>query len=142
MKKYKLVVKTRPIPWKRTRRSGNRYFLDEKESAYRDELKYAWIHTHGYTNLEGALIMDCTFTFAPPKSWSDKKKKRAINGDLEYTTYPDIDNLGKCVKDALNKIAYKDDRQIVRSVNNKIYSDEDRVCITIYEVGRNGGTVK
>ena len=47
---------------------------------------------------------------------------------------PDLDNIAKMILDSLNKIAYKDDNQIVRLVIEKFYSEEPRVEIEITEL--------
>ena len=47
---------------------------------------------------------------------------------------PDLFNLPKAVCDALNKIVWKDDRQIVKGSLKKINSGEDRIEITIIEL--------
>lgn len=49
-----------------------------------------------------------------PKSWSKRKKKEAIAGLIMPTTKPDGDNILKVVLDALNGLAYDDDRQVVK----------------------------
>ena len=49
-------------------------------------------------------------------------------------TKPDWDNIGKIVSDALNGIAYRDDSQVVDSRVRKIYSNEPRTVIRIWQV--------
>lgn len=67
--------------------------------------------------------MRLTFFMPIPVSWSKSKKESAIRGDVLPTTKPDIDNLAKCVLDALNGIAYRDDNQVVRLESSKFYGD-------------------
>ena len=69
-----------------------------------------------------------------PSSWSNKKQRMALKGELLPAKRPDIDNLGKIVMDALNGVAYKDDAQIVQLVINKRYSDEPRMEVLIDEM--------
>jgi len=57
-----------------------------------------------------------------PASWSRKKHAAALRGDLWPTGKPDFDNIAKIVGDALNKIVWKDDSQIVSCVFVKFYS--------------------
>lgn len=49
----------------------------------------------------------------------------------------DIDNYAKSITDALNKIAYKDDKQIVvmNLRKHKCGKDEERAEVEVYEVG-------
>lgn len=62
--------------------------------------------------------------FATPKSWSKKKREQALLGNLYPTCKPDADNIAKAVCDALNEVAYKDDKQIVECVIRKRYCSE------------------
>lgn len=57
-----------------------------------------------------------------PASWSGKKQAAAVRGDLWPTGKPDFDNISKIVGDALNKIVWKDDSQIVACTFVKFYS--------------------
>lgn len=68
-----------------------------------------------------------------PKSTSKKKTKMMENGMIRPTKTPDFDNIGKIVCDSLNKIAYRDDSQIVDAQVRKFYSRNPRVVITIQE---------
>ncbi|WP_211749909.1 RusA family crossover junction endodeoxyribonuclease [Paenibacillus sp. Marseille-Q4541] len=69
-----------------------------------------------------------------PQSWAKKKQQQAREGDLSPITKPDIDNCVKGVFDALNKIAWKDDNQVVSLTTFKHYSDEPRIEIKVKEV--------
>ena len=69
-----------------------------------------------------------------PKSTSKKKHQLMAIGAIQHTKKPDADNVAKAICDALNKIAYVDDSQIVSLEVNKYYSDVPRAEITITEV--------
>ncbi|GGH46023.1 hypothetical protein GCM10008014_08420 [Paenibacillus silvae] len=47
---------------------------------------------------------------------------------------PDIDNCVKGIFDALNKIAWNDDNQVVSLLTQKFYSDKPRIEIRLREV--------
>lgn len=66
-----------------------------------------------------------------PDSWSEKKKRKAESGEIRPTVKPDTDNIGKMIKDALNGIAYADDRQVVSETITKKYSNLPRVEVEI-----------
>jgi len=54
---------------------------------------------------------------------------------LPKTTYPDGDNLYKLIADALNSVAYADDRQIWRGIYESWYHDgpaETAVVLSLY----------
>ncbi len=77
------------------------------------------------------LSMSIDFVYKKPESWSKKKKLETVF----HTSKPDLDNLIKGVKDALNGIAYKDDSQVCRLSNvDKYYGEEDQIIIEIKEI--------
>lgn len=59
------------------------------------------------------IALDVIAVKAIPKSFSKSKRIDALAGKTFPITKPDFDNIGKLVGDALNWIAYEDDRQIV-----------------------------
>ena len=69
-----------------------------------------------------------------PASWSKTKRELAQKGVVYPTTKPDIDNVAKAVFDAMNGIVFQDDKQIVKQLVTKHYSDNPRVEARIYEV--------
>lgn len=70
----------------------------------------------------------------PPKSWSKKKKKAAIEGKVRATVTPDVDNYSKAVLDGMNGIAFKDDSQICELSVEKKYSTENKAVVTLEEL--------
>lgn len=83
--------------------------------------------------LNGPLHMTCIFAFDRPKSHLRKNGALAKGAPLEKTSKPDLDNLAKFVKDALNGVAYKDDSQIINLTVSKIYGAA-RTDFTIQEI--------
>ena len=74
--------------------------------------------------------MRIEFFFIVPKSWPKKRKDDA----KWHTNKPDIDNLQKAVKDALNGIAYRDDSQVCQVCARKQYAQSDGMMIEIEEI--------
>jgi Holliday junction resolvase RusA-like endonuclease len=71
--------------------------------------------------------------FVPiPESWSLKKKAAAAAGDISPTSKPDGDNYAKIAGDALNKICWIDDSQIIMWQVLKQYSDFPRLRISVW----------
>ncbi len=83
--------------------------------------------------LNGELEMQVMAFFSIPKSTSKKNCIEMENCRIRPTKKPDIDNIIKIVADALNKIAYDDDSQIVKVTAEKYYSLVPRVEILIKE---------
>lgn len=69
--------------------------------------------------------------FATPKSFSKKKLELVKQGILRPTVKPDWDNISKNICDALNGIAYPDDKAIVSGSVHKYYGSADYVNIVI-----------
>ena len=57
-----------------------------------------------------------------------------IDGEILPTKRPDIDNVVKCIMDSLNKLAYKDDAQVVALVAEKCYGAEPMVLVRLSEI--------
>ncbi len=70
-----------------------------------------------------------------PKSTSKKKRALMLNGMIRPTKKPDMDNVVKIIADSLNKVAYRDDTQIVDCQCRKFYSDTPRVEVIISQLG-------
>lgn len=69
------------------------------------------------------------------KSTSKKDRKLIEEGKLYPTKKPDADNIAKIICDALNKVAYGDDTQIIELVVWKLYtSNRPYVEVTIGDI--------
>ena len=121
------------------RGKGRPRFAPQTGRAYTDadtrnyESKLAWaaqVKMGGAPPLLGALRVTVSAFVSIPKSFSAKKQAAAIEGDIRPTTKPDADNIAKML-DALNKIVWNDDSQIVRLVIEKFYSEQPRLEIQI-----------
>lgn len=108
-------------------------------------------HKIGWISKELPLRMSISVHFAPPKSWSKKKTKAAIAGEIYHDKKPDVDNLSKIIMDALpDKLTsnknkdnpagldaglYHDDKQIVLLVVRKDYSETPGVDVVLETLG-------
>ncbi len=71
--------------------------------------------------------------FVPiPASWSMKKQAAAAAGEIFPTGKPDGDNYAKIAGDALNKICWVDDSQIIMWQVLKLYSDFPRLRVSVW----------
>lgn len=73
-----------------------------------------------------------------PKGTSKRKRVQMLDNHIRPTKKPDWDNVGKIVCDALNKVAFHDDSQIVDGIVIKRYSEQPRVEVEIWEVAEGG----
>lgn len=69
-----------------------------------------------------------------PKSASKSKKEKMLSGIIRPRVKPDVDNIEKIIADSLNKLAYRDDAQIVDMQCRKFYSDTPRVEVIIKQI--------
>lgn len=70
--------------------------------------------------------------FRIPKNTSKKQRAQMESGEILPMKKPDCDNIQKVVLDALNKLAYADDKQVVSSAVEKRYAkDKPYVLVTI-----------
>lgn len=85
----------------------------------------------GVKPIDGPVGLTLKFRYRPPKSWSKRKTEKAIESREFKITMPDLDNLAKLVKDALNGVAWCDDRQVAWSVTEKSYGPRDEIDVRI-----------
>jgi Holliday junction resolvase RusA-like endonuclease len=83
------------------------------------------------TELPVALLVHAFTPIA--KSWTAREKIDARNGAALPTSTPDADNIGKLVGDALNKIVWVDDAQVVDLRVIKRYSDAPALRVEVRE---------
>lgn len=88
----------------------------------------------GAQPVEGAVSLTMRAVFDVPKSWSRKRREAALLGEIKPTSRPDLDNIGKLVKDALNGVAFKDDAQVVSMHLEKAYGPQALTVVTIEEI--------
>lgn len=75
-----------------------------------------------------------TAYFQPAKSTSKNQLSKMLQGEIFPTKKPDADNIAKVVLDALNGIAYPDDKQVVELVVRKRFEEFPRVEIGIKKI--------
>lgn len=107
-------------------------YTPAKTEAYQNRLKSAFLeqckgqYDKDYT---GAINIDIWAFYEPPKSCSKKKRVELL--ESAHLKKPDADNIAKCILDALNGVAYKDDSQISELMVHKYYDEEDKVIVKI-----------
>ena len=132
----KIYIPLRPVAKGRPRFGKNNHvYTPDKTKNYESSVgllvKNAIQNAQSKIEIDKPLTVDLTFSFKPPESWVNSKRLEATSGLTKHITVPDLDNLIKAVLDALNGIAYNDDKQIVELKAKKIYAAEDSVNITI-----------
>jgi len=118
----------------RVLRSGITY-TPAGTAAYENLVKLCYQEYCGAQKLEGAISATIDAYMTIPKSTSKKKHDLMAAGEIRPTKKPDVDNMVKCVLDALNGIAYHDDSAVAECLVRKWYSDDPRVEVTLEEIG-------
>ena len=77
------------------------------------------------------LAMQIMAYYTIPASTSKVKQAAMEAGEIRPTKKPDADNIIKVVADALNKLAYRDDADIVLVKLEKYYSRQPRIEVEI-----------
>ena len=106
----------------------------EQTKSYEDLIRWSYKAAGGKYLGEKVLQVDIQAFYPIPQAFSKVKTKDALNGDIRPTTKPDCDNIIKVVLDALNGVAYYDDKQIVAVSCNKYYGERGFLEIDIKEI--------
>lgn len=80
---------------------------------------------------EGPLVLSLRFRLPIPKSQTKRTRSLMAAGQIAPTVKPDLSNAVKAIEDAMNGIAYIDDVQIVRGVQEKIYAETPGVDVVL-----------
>ena len=124
MYRYSLEINARPIPKQRPRLSKFAVYTPKKTTDYENLIAYEWKRRYKDLILKNAVKLDLLFCF---------KKAKSCKKDY-HTQRPDIDNLEKAILDGLNKTAFEDDCQVVEMKSQKVFSDVDKIVITVTEM--------
>lgn len=83
--------------------------------------------------LDQPVIVEIVAFYAMPKANPGRRNKMLI-GELRPTIKPDADNIAKIIMDALNGVAYNDDKQVVGLSVKKRYAEEPKVIIRVERI--------
>jgi len=133
MRTITFTIPGKPLAWQRVgnAKTGG-HFVPKHTVNYQNLVKAVFASTWpGFVPVTGPVAFHVVCYFPIPKS-TPKKWLPEMSTDLyPYIKAPDFDNLAKISADALNQIAYLDDKQIYDASQKKYYSIRPRVEITI-----------
>ena len=116
-------------------------YTPEQTVSFENLVKLAWMQraeepfSEPIRKLEGAIRAEIRAFFPIPKSASKKKHEQMAGGKIRpITVRKDADNICKSILDALNGIAYDDDRQIVELLAYKFYSETPKAVVILEEI--------
>lgn len=112
-----------------------RAYTPQQTVSYENLVKMAYCTDGEPIKLQGAISACIDAFFSIPKSASKKKHEQMVQQQIRpITTRIDSDNICKIVLDALNGIAYDDDRQVVDIEVHKYYSENPRTRVVLTEL--------
>lgn len=127
------VIPQKPAGKERPRLTGRgAVYTPAKTKAYENFIKGCYIEQCGDVSFGDRSISMTVKAYVPPLSKFNKAQTAAaLRGELKPTAKPDADNILKALLDALNELAYDDDRYIYKISVERIYSDNPRTEVTI-----------
>ncbi len=108
-------------------------YTPAKTREYEKLVQGKFLETHSEA-LQGPLRVEITLCLKIPKGTSKKAIQAMLEGKTRHMKKPDVDNVAKCILDALNKLAYNDDGQICELEVKKWYSNFPRAEGKIFEI--------
>jgi len=126
-------VSGKPQGKERPRFANGIVYTPRKTLDYETKIKGCFLIDGGKKSTK-ELNIDILAVFKIPQSYTKKRKKEIVERGLRPDKKPDADNIAKIVMDALNGVAYDDDKQVVDLRVAKVYSeDREGLEITIGE---------
>ena len=125
----------------RTRLMGRTAVIYKADIDREYEQMIAWAYQMKHGNeepIQGAFGIQIKAVLEPPKSASKKRQAQMLQGYIKPTTKPDTDNVVKAVLDALNGIAFEDDKNCISINGIKMYGDEERIEVVLTYCGEEG----
>ena len=133
------IVKGSPQGKKRPRfsRVSHTVYTPRETISYETQIALAFKAGGGGRIPAGQCVAVSVTAFFPvPQSYSKGKRKACIDGHIRPDKKPDIDNVLKVVLDALNGLAYDDDKQVIEAICRKYYTDgEGYLWVVVKSVG-------
>lgn len=131
----KLIIPGEPMGKQRPRVTKHGTYTPKKTVNYENLVQLAFINEYKHHKpIEGPIKMNIRAYFQIPQSASKAKKTSMERNNIRPTKRPDWDNVGKIITDALNGLAYQDDKQIVSCTVEKYYSSVPRVLVELEEL--------
>lgn len=117
-----------------SRASGTTY--TPKETKLHEQLvQWAYRRESAYKFPEGSQLRITIFAvMGIPKSTPKYRRADMISGKIRPTKKPDWDNIGKLVCDALNGVAYDDDKCVCDARVIKFYDEEPHLRVRLEDI--------
>lgn len=128
-------VRGKPIAKARPRLGTWGVYTPAKTSAWERHIKIAARKSMCKKQLLLSPIgLQVSFHMPIPKSYAKSRSLAAQHNLIYPTKRPDLDNLVKSILDAMNKIVFHDDAQVVALTCSKYYSINPRVSVQVFNL--------
>lgn len=124
----KVFLPVEPKPYVRT--TQKQKYVDKRYLSYKDYKEHIMLLASHYLNFVpkgNAVEIDLTFKMPIPKS-----KAKIIAEGRPHMNTPDVDNLVKGFFDAVNGVAWEDDKQVFKVSAKKVYSQQPGIEIQVF----------
>lgn len=126
------AIPGQPFAKQRHRHSRGRTYTPKQTVAH--EARVAQIAAQHFPKpIDGPVKVQIWASFAPPKSWSQKKANHMLG--QYHTQRPDSDNIEKAIKDGMNGIAYADDCQVAWTETRKVWGVTAQTVVIVTPIG-------
>lgn len=96
-------------------------YKDPVDRAYEDSIRELAKEAMGdLAPFEGPVSLSLRFRLAVPKSYSKRVRAAMLAGEQAYLGAFDVSNMVKSTEDAMNKVVWLDDKQVVRLFATKV----------------------
>ena len=129
----RFVVYGEPQGKARPRFARGRTYTPKNTVEYEKRIRNAFIETGEKSFGEKPVGIRLICKFGIPKSTPKKRISKMLIGLFLPTKKPDVDNIAKVYMDALNGVAYDDDKQVVCLVVYKQYDEKPHVHVDVYD---------
>lgn len=137
MIRFQIMGRPRTKARPRTDFKRQRVYRDDSTKAREHDI--GWLFGQaagpGFTQITGPVKLTLWAIFEhpvkPSKAWPAERIARARDCAEWHTHAPDLDNLAKLVKDALNGVAWGDDGQVAMVCMAKRYGSPARTEVTV-----------
>lgn len=109
-----------------------RTYTDDRTAAYENLAALAAKDAlDGRAPFDVAVSVYLRAQYRIPKSTSKALRARMLDGEVQPTKLPDLDNVLKAVLDGCNRVAFTDDALVTSIRAVKVYSESPGVFVTI-----------
>ena len=121
----------------RFNRETGAIYTPRKTREYEELVAWCYKTQGGRNWLDQPVAVEIIAFYAAPQVHKGKRAAM-IAGDILPLIKPDADNIAKIVLDALNGVAYNDDKQVADLSVRKRYAEEPKVLVRVEKITKWG----